>query len=71
MKTLAIALVIIGIGVLGFGVFGYFDSRTTIEVGSMTASVTENGAAPMAAIVIGGIALVGGLILLATERRRA
>ena len=70
MKTLAIALVIVGIGALGFGVFGYFDSRTTIEMGSMSATVTENGAAPMAALVIGGIALIGGLVLLANERCR-
>ena len=70
MKTLAIALVIVGIGALGFGVFGYFDSRTTIEMGSMSATVTENGAAPMAALVIGGIALIGGLVLLSNERCR-
>jgi len=70
MKSLAIALVIIGIGALGYGIFGYFDSRTTIEMGSMSATVTEHGAAPIAALVIGGIALIGGLLLLANERRR-
>ncbi len=71
MKTLAIALVIFGIGALGYGIFGFFDSRTTIEVGSMSASITEHGAAPMAAMVIGVISLVGGLVLLSNERRRA
>ena len=71
MKSLAIALVIIGIGALGYGIFGYFDSRTTIEMGSMSATVTEHGAAPIAALVIGGIALIGGLVLLANERRHA
>ena len=71
MKSLAIALVLIGIGVLGYGVFGYFDSRTTIQMGSMSATVTEHGAAPMAALVIGGIALIGGLVLLANKRRHA
>jgi len=71
MKSLAIALVIIGIVLLVYGVMGYSHNRTTIEMGSMSASITENGAAPMAAIIIGGIALIGGLVLLANERRRA
>jgi len=70
MKSLAIALVIIGIGALGYGIFGYFDSRTTIEMGSMSASITEHRAAPIAALIIGGISLVSGLVLLANERRR-
>jgi len=71
MNTLAIALVILGISALGYGIFGFFDSRTTIEMGSMSASITEDGATPMAALVIGGIALVSGLVLLSNERRRA
>lgn len=71
MKSIAITLVIIGIAVLVYGVIGYSHSRTTIEMGSMSASITENGAAPITAIIVGGIALIGGLAVLANEKRRA
>ena len=71
MKSLAIALVIIGIAVLIYGGISYSHNRATIEMGSMSASVTEHRAVPMVAIIIGGIALVGGLVLLVNERRRA
>ncbi len=70
MKSLAIALVTVGIAVLVYGVISYSNNRTTIEVGSMSASITENGALPVAAIIAGGIALIGGLVLFANERRR-
>ena len=70
MKSLAIALVCIGIAVLVYGGIEYSSNRTTIEMGSMSASITENGALPIAAIIGGGIALIGGLVLLANERRR-
>ncbi|MBI5868144.1 MAG: DUF3185 domain-containing protein [candidate division Zixibacteria bacterium] len=70
MKSLAIALVIIGTAVLVYGGISYSHNRTTIEMGSMSASITENGTVPMAAIIVGGIALVGGLVLFVNERRR-
>ncbi len=71
MKTLAIALIIVGFAVLVYGGIDYSNNRHTIEMGSMTASITEHGAFPIAAIIAGGIALIGGLILLANDRRRA
>ncbi|HUU46712.1 MAG TPA: hypothetical protein VM118_13365 [Acidobacteriota bacterium] len=71
MKSLAIALVIIGIAVLVFGIVSYADNRTTVEMGSMSATITEHGTAPIAAMIGGGIALIGGLVLLANKRRRA
>jgi len=54
MKTLAIALIIIGFAVLVYGGIDYSNNRHTIEVGSMSASVTEGGALPIAAIIAGG-----------------
>jgi uncharacterized membrane protein YidH (DUF202 family) len=71
MKSLAIALVIIGVVVLGYGVIGYNNNRTTIEMGSMTASITDHTTTPIATIIVGGIALIGGLLLLANDRRHA
>ena len=41
MKSLAIALVTVGIAVLVYGVISYSNNRTTIEVGSMSASISD------------------------------
>ena len=71
MKPLALALVIIGAAALIFGIFDYSNSRTTIEVGSMSASVTENGSRWMFAVIAGGIAVIAGLALSANGRRQA
>lgn len=71
MKSLALTLVIIGIAVLVYGGISYSNSRHTIEVGSMSASITENGSATMVVLIVGGIALIGGLVLLVSDRRRA
>jgi uncharacterized membrane protein YidH (DUF202 family) len=70
MKSLAIALVILGIAGLVYGGLGFGRNRTTMEMGSMSASVTESGPAPVVAVV-GGIALLGGILLLVYEKRRA
>jgi uncharacterized membrane protein YidH (DUF202 family) len=70
MKTLAIALVIVGIAVLVYGGISYSHNRTTIEMGSMSASITEHGTAPIAAFILGGIALIGGMVLLVNKRRQ-
>lgn len=71
MKPLALALVIIGVGALIFGIVDYSNGRTTIEVGSMSASVTENGSRWMMAVISGGIAVIAGLVLSASGRRQS
>ncbi len=71
MKSFAIALVIVGLVLLVYGGISYSQNRTTIEMGSMSASITEHGSAPMMAMIVGGIGLIAGLTLLANERRRA
>lgn len=69
MRSIALALVIIGIGALVYGVIDYSNSRTTIEMGSMSASITENGARSMTAIIGGAIAVIVGLMMYSKERR--
>jgi len=71
MKALAIVLVIIGVLALGYGVVGYNNNRTTIEVGSMSASITDHTTTPIAVIIAGGMLLIGGLVVLAVDRRHA
>jgi len=70
MKKLAMALLFMGIAILVYGVISYSDNRTTIGMGSMSATISENQTVPRAAIVVGGIVLIGGVALLANGRRR-
>jgi hypothetical protein len=70
LKALAIALIVIGIAGIVYDLAGLSRNRTTIEMGSMSASVTEKGAVPVAAIV-GGLALIGGIVLFINDKRRA
>jgi len=70
MKALAIALIVVGLAGIAYDLIGLGHNRTTMEVGSMSASVTEKGGVPVVAI-IGGVVLIGGLFFLVNDRRRA
>lgn len=71
MKTVALALMVIGIAALVYGVIDYSNSHTSIEMGGMSASITENDGRPITAIIAGGIALIVGFMMYSSERRRA
>ncbi len=67
MRRLGVGLVILGILGLVLGLMGY-DRRTTIlEVGGIRATATEHKSIPIAPVV-GAIALIGGVLLLAVPR---
>ncbi len=70
MKTLGIVLVIVGIVALVYGGFGYNRQHTLVEVGGIKATATEHKSVPIPPVV-GAIALIGGVALLASGRRRA
>ena len=70
MKKLAFALVIIGACALIYGIIDYSSGRTTIEMGSMSASITENGSRWMFAVILGGIAVIAGLAMSASGRTK-
>jgi len=62
MKMLGIALAILGVVALAYGGIGYNRQHTVLQMGSMSASVTEHHTLPIAPIagiaaVLGGIAL--------------
>ena len=69
MKTIGFALVILGVLALVYVGISYSRQKTVLNVGSFTATATEQKNIPLSPIV-GGIALGGGIILLAMSRKR-
>jgi len=69
MKTLGIALAIVGLAALVYGGIGYNRKTTLFEVGDIKATATEHKTIPIAPIA-GVIALAGGLVLMLVPRRR-
>jgi hypothetical protein len=71
MKSVSIALIIIGAGALVYGIIDFGNSRTTIEMGGMSASISENGSRWMFAVIAGGLAILAGLVLSSNGRGKA
>ena len=69
MKTLGFAAVILGILALIYGGITYSRERTVLDFGALRATATEQHNIPISPIV-GGIAIVGGLLLLLAPQRR-
>lgn len=62
-------LVVLGILALVYGGITYNRERTVIDLGPIKATATEQRNIPFSPIV-GGIAIVGGLVMLMATRRR-
>jgi hypothetical protein len=69
MKILGFVLVVFGIFALAYGGISYNRQRTVLDVGPFKATATEQKNVPFSPFV-GGIALIGGIVLLAMPRRR-
>ena len=69
MKVLGFALVVLGILALVYGGISYNRERTIVDVGPFKATATEHKNIPFSPIV-GGIALLGGVLLLVAPRKR-
>jgi drug/metabolite transporter (DMT)-like permease len=69
MKIIGFILVVFGVLALVYGGISYNRQRTVIDVGSFTATATEQKNVPLSPIV-GGIALLGGVLLLVVPRKR-
>jgi hypothetical protein len=70
MKLIGFVLIVCGILALVYGGISYSRQRTVLDVGPIKATATEQHNIPLSPIV-GGIAIVGGLLLLIVPRRRA
>ena len=69
MKITGFVLVVLGVLALVYGGISYNRQRTILDVGPFRATATEQKHIPLSPIV-GGIALVGGIILLVAPRKR-
>jgi hypothetical protein len=69
MKMMGFLLVIFGIIALLYGGISYSRQRTVLNVGAFTATATEQKNIPFSPIV-GGIALISGIILMVVPRKR-
>ena len=69
MKPLGFVLVAFGILALVYGGISYSRQRTVLDVGPIKATATEQHNIPVSPIV-GGIAIVSGLLLLVVRRPR-
>jgi len=70
MKAAGFILVVLGIIALVYGGISYSRQRTVLDIGPIKATATEQHNVPLSPIV-GGVAVLGGLLLLLTPRRRA
>ena len=70
MRALGLVLIVLGIVGLVWGGFSYTRHRKVLEIGSMVVRADETRTIPIPPIV-GGIALVAGVVLLTADRRRA
>ena len=68
MKSIGVVLVVIGVLALVYGGISYNRERAILDVGPFKATATEQKNVPFSPIV-GGIALLGGILLLAGQRK--
>jgi Na+-transporting methylmalonyl-CoA/oxaloacetate decarboxylase gamma subunit len=69
MKLVGFVLVVLGVLALVYGGISYNRERTVLDVGPFKATATEQKNIPVSPIV-GGVALLGGIILLTLPRKR-
>ena len=71
MKTLSVVgLILIALGIISFAYQGinYTTHKKIVDIGPIQASTTEHKTIPLPPI-LGGLALVGGVILLVAGRK--
>lgn len=69
MKVFGVVLVVLGALALVYGGVSYNREKTVLDVGPFRATATEQKNVPLSPIV-GGIAVLGGILLLAIPRKR-
>ncbi len=70
MRILGIALIVLGAVALIYGGFSYTKREKVIDVGPIEATVESKERVPLSPLA-GGLAVVAGIALLATTRRKS
>ena len=68
MRPLGIVLVVLGILALVYQGFTYTTHKKVVDIGPIQATKEEHNTVPIPPIV-GALALIGGVVILATGRR--
>jgi len=68
MKWIGVALVILGIVAIVYGVVGFNRERTVLEVGGVKATVSERSTS-WTMPAVGAVAVLGGIVVLTRGRR--
>jgi LPXTG-motif cell wall-anchored protein len=69
MRILGIILIVAGVIGLAYGGFSYTRRRDTVQLGPLSATITQRESVPIPPI-LGGIALIGGIALLFLGKRK-
>jgi uncharacterized membrane protein HdeD (DUF308 family) len=67
-SVLGIALIILGIIALAYQGFTYTTQKKVVDLGPLQATKEEHHTVPLPPI-LGAIALIGGIVLIASDRR--
>jgi len=70
MKGLGIVLVIIGIAMMVITGFNYVTKKNVVDIGPIEINKEQNHPVQWSPI-IGGVLLIGGIVVLATSRKKA
>lgn len=68
MKVLGIVLIVLGVLALAYQGITYTTHKKVVDIGPIQATKEERNTIPLPPI-LGVIALVGGVVILATDRR--
>ena len=68
MKAIAIVLIVLGVISLMYQGFTYTTHKKVLDVGPIQATKEEHHSVPLPPI-LGGIALIGGVVLLVFDRK--
>jgi len=70
MKALGIVLLLIGIFALAYQGFTYTTQKKVVDIGPIQATKQERHTVPLPPI-LGALALIGGVVVLASDRRNS
>lgn len=69
MKLLGIILIVLGILALAYQGIHYTTQEKLVDIGSLHVTTTEKKSIPLPPIV-GGVALIAGIVLILAERKK-